>query len=71
MFGTVLGLVVGVGLAAGMPTVFASTGFTDLVIPWTGLGTMVGIAVLVGVLAAGWPALRAARLPVLDAVTVD
>ncbi|MBE7702345.1 ABC transporter permease [Oerskovia sp. Sa1BUA8] len=71
VFGTVLGLVVGVGLAAGMPTVFASTGFTDLVIPWTGLGTMVGIAVLVGVLAAGWPALRAARLPVLDAVTVD
>lgn len=71
VFGTLLGLAVGVGLAAGMPTVFASTGFTDLVIPWTGLGTMVGVAVLVGVLAAGWPALRAARLPVLDAVTVD
>jgi putative ABC transport system permease protein len=71
VFGTVLGLAVGVGLAAGMPTVFASTGFTDLVVPWSGLGTMVGIAVLVGVLAAGWPALRAARLPVLDAVTVD
>ncbi|MFJ2298588.1 ABC transporter permease [Oerskovia paurometabola] len=71
VFGTVLGLAVGVGLAAGMPTVFASTGFTDLVIPWPALGTMVGIAVLVGVLAAGWPALRAARLPVLDAVTVD
>ncbi|MHA7133794.1 ABC transporter permease [Oerskovia turbata] len=71
VFGTVLGLAVGVGLAAGMPTVFASTGFTDLVIPWTALGTMVGVAVLVGVLAAGWPALRAARLPVLDAVTVD
>ncbi|GAA3223511.1 ABC transporter permease [Oerskovia jenensis] len=71
VFGTVLGLAVGVGLAAGMPTVFASTGFTDLVIPWTALGTMVGVAVLVGILAAGWPALRAARLPVLDAVTVD
>ncbi|OCI30064.1 ABC transporter permease [Oerskovia enterophila] len=71
VFGTLLGLAVGVGLAAAMPTVFASTGFTALAIPWAGLGTMVGIAVLVGVLAAGWPALRAARLPVLDAVTVD
>ncbi len=71
VFGTLLGLAVGVGLAAAMPTVFASTGFTDLAIPWAGLATMVGVAVLVGVLAAGWPALRAARLPVLDAVTVD
>ncbi|KZM33517.1 ABC transporter permease [Oerskovia enterophila] len=71
VFGTLLGLAVGVGLAAAMPTVFASTGFTALAIPWAGLGTMVGIAVLVGVLAAGWPALRAARLPVLDAVSVD
>jgi putative ABC transport system permease protein len=71
VFGTLLGLAVGVGLAAAMPTVFASTGFTALAIPWAGLGTMVGVAVLVGVLAAGWPALRAARLPVLDAVTVD
>ncbi|MGW6005931.1 ABC transporter permease [Oerskovia enterophila] len=71
VFGTLLGLAVGVGLAAAMPTVFASTGFTALAIPWAGLGTVVGVAVLVGVLAAGWPALRAARLPVLDAVTVD
>ncbi|MEK8227273.1 ABC transporter permease [Oerskovia sp. M15] len=63
VFGTLLGLAVGVGLAAAMPTVFASTGFTALAIPWAGLGTMVGIAVLVGVLAAGGPrcGLRACR----------
>lgn len=32
---------------------------------------MLGISVVVGVLAAAWPAIRAARLPVLEAVTVD
>lgn len=71
VFGTVLGLAVGVALAAGIPTVFASSGLTDLVIPWGSLATMLVVAVVVGVLAAGWPAIRAARLPVLDAVTVD
>ncbi|MEP7763882.1 FtsX-like permease family protein [Sanguibacter sp. 25GB23B1] len=71
LFGTVLGLAVGVALAAGMPTVFASSGLTELAIPWGGLGTMLVIAVVVGVLAAVWPAVRAARLPVLEAVTVD
>ncbi|MBI9116023.1 ABC transporter permease [Sanguibacter suaedae] len=71
VFGTVVGLGVGVALAAGMPTVFAEVGFNTLVIPWGELALMLGIAVAVGVLAALWPAVRAARLPVLDAVTVD
>lgn len=71
VFGTVLGLAVGVALAAGLPTVFGSSGLTDLVIPWGSLVTMLVIAVVVGVLAAAWPAIRAARLPVLEAVTVD
>jgi putative ABC transport system permease protein len=71
LFGTVLGLAVGVALAAGMPTVFASSGLTELAIPWGGLVTMLVIAVVVGILAAVWPAVRAARLPVLEAVTVD
>ena len=71
LFGTVLGLAVGVALAAGMPTVFGSSGLTELAIPWGGLVTMLVIAVVVGILAAVWPAVRAARLPVLEAVTVD
>jgi putative ABC transport system permease protein len=71
VFGTLLGLGVGIALAAGMPTVFASSGLTDLVIPWASLAIMLGISVVVGVLAALWPAIRASRLPVLEAVTVD
>ena len=71
LFGTVVGVAVGVCLAAAMPTVFADVGLTDLVIPWDTLAWILLLAVVVGVLAAVWPAIRAARLPVLQAVTVD
>jgi len=71
LFGTVVGVTVGVCLAAAMPTVFADVGLTDLVVPWATLGWILALAVVVGVLAAVWPASRAARLPVLQAVTVD
>ncbi|MBC7549633.1 MAG: ABC transporter permease [Cellulomonas sp.] len=71
LFGTVVGVAVGVCLAAAMPTVFADVGLTDLVIPWDTLAWVLLLAVVVGVLAAVWPAIRAARLPVLQAVTVD
>ncbi|WP_407341900.1 ABC transporter permease [Pengzhenrongella phosphoraccumulans] len=71
VFGTVVGVVVGVSVAAAMPTVFADLGLTTLAIPWVQLAGMVALAAVVGVLAALWPATRAARLPVLDAVSSD
>jgi putative ABC transport system permease protein len=71
VFGTVVGMVVGVGIAAVMPAVFTEVGLTELAIPWGELGSMLGVAAVVGVLAALWPAIHAARLPVLDAVVSD
>jgi putative ABC transport system permease protein len=71
VFGTVVGMVVGVGIAAVMPAVFTEVGLTELAVPWGQLGSMLGVAALVGVLAALWPAIHAARLPVLDAVASD
>ena len=71
VFGTVVGVVLGVAVAAVMPTVFTSSGLTTLAIPWTQLAAMVALAATAGVLAALWPASRAARLPVLDAVASD
>ncbi|WP_347232664.1 FtsX-like permease family protein [Cryobacterium sp. TmT2-59] len=71
LFGTVVGIVLGVAVAAVMPTVFNGVGLTTLAIPWAQLAGMLGLAVVVGVLAALWPASRAARLPVLDAVASD
>ena len=54
-----------------MPTVFSDVGLTTLAIPWASLGWMLGLAVVVGVPAAVWPAIRAARLPVLDAISYE
>lgn len=71
VFGTVVGLVVGVGLASALPTVYAEEGLSELVIPWGSLGGMLVLAVVVGVLAALWPATRAARMRVLDAVSYE
>jgi putative ABC transport system permease protein len=68
VFGTVVGLGVGVGLASVLPRVFAEEGLDRLVVPWGGLAAMLGIAIVVGVLAAVWPGTRAARLRVLDAI---
>jgi putative ABC transport system permease protein len=71
LFGTILGLTLGVAIAAALPTFFASSGLTLLAIPWTQLAGMLALAVAVGVLAALWPAMRAARLPVLEAITSE
>jgi len=71
VFGTVVGVGVGVALAAAMPTVFSDVGLTTLAIPWVSLAWMLVLAVVVGVLAAVWPAIRAARLPVLDAISYE
>ena len=71
VFGTAVGLVVGTGLAAALPSVLADEGFTTLAVPWAQLGAMLALAAVVGVVAAVWPAVRAARLPVLDAVSQE
>ncbi|WP_369796709.1 ABC transporter permease [Cellulomonas sp. URHE0023] len=71
VFGTVVGLAVGVALASTLPTVFSDVGLRSLAIPWVSLGLMVVLAIVVGVLAAVWPAIRAARLPVLEAVSTE
>lgn len=54
-----------------LSTVLADSGLTTLAIPWARLAWMLILAAGAGVLAALWPAVRAARLPVLDAVSYD
>ncbi|WP_431835736.1 ABC transporter permease [Cellulomonas sp. Y8] len=71
VFGTVVGLVIGVALASALPSVYADDGLSELVIPWGSLVGMLGLAVVVGVLAALWPGTRAARMRVLDAVSYE
>lgn len=72
LFGGVLGIGLGVffGWAAGellgtkMPTY-------ELVLPWTRMAVFLLLAATVGVLAALWPARRAARLNMLSAIKSD
>ena len=71
VFGTALGLLVGVGLASAIPAVYADDGFSVRVVPWPALTGLLGVAVVVGVVAAVWPAIRAARMDVLQAIAYE
>ncbi|GFE16473.1 ABC transporter [Streptomyces glebosus] len=72
LFGGVLGIGLGVfmGWAVGR-LISAHLSTYELVLPWGRLGLFLGLAALVGVLAALWPALRAARLNMLTAIKAE
>lgn len=69
--GTAIGLVVGIAVAATFPRLYTDEGMTELAVPTGSLLGMLAIAVVVGVGAAVWPAIRAARLPVLNAISTE
>jgi len=71
LYGTVLGGATGVVLAAALKKILEDQGLTSLSIPWSQIVGMLVLSVVVGVLAALWPALRASRLPVLDAIATE
>lgn len=71
VFGTTVGVAVGVALAATMPAVFDDVGLSTLAIPWGPVLGMLALALVVGLVAALWPAARAARLPVLQAIAQE
>ncbi|MQY16594.1 hypothetical protein SRB5_67960 [Streptomyces sp. RB5] len=70
LFGGVLGIVLGVflGWAAGELIVNAGVPTYTHVLPWGRLGLFLALAALVGVIAALWPARRAAKLNMLAAI---
>ncbi|WP_156725381.1 ABC transporter permease [Streptomyces apocyni] len=72
LFGAVLGIGVGIFLAwAGGSLTGSSFATYEMVLPWGRLGLFLLIALVVGVLAAIWPARRAARLNVLAAISAQ
>ncbi|MFO1536258.1 MAG: ABC transporter permease, partial [Actinomycetota bacterium] len=66
--GAAVGLGVGLVWGAALVAVLAPRGLTTLGVPWVVLGAGVLGAGLAGMLAAAFPARRAARLDVLDAI---
>ena len=71
IFGTALGLALGVALGSAMVTALNDEGIDQLVIPYGQLVLYLVAGALIGVVAAVWPARRAARLDVLRAVTTE
>jgi putative ABC transport system permease protein len=71
VLGAVLGVVMGVGFGIVLQQAIADQGVTELAVPWLRLLAFVVVAAVVGVLAAVFPARRAARLNVLRAITTE
>ncbi|MDE9367261.1 FtsX-like permease family protein [Luteipulveratus sp. YIM 133132] len=71
MLGAVLGVVIGIGFGIVLQRSQSGAGVAELAIPWGRIWLFVLLAAAVGVLAAWWPARRAARLDVLRAIATD
>jgi putative ABC transport system permease protein len=71
VFGALLGLGLGVIFGVSLQMVLRNEGIQLLSIPWGQLIAFLIVSALVGVLAALWPARRASRLNVLDAISSE
>jgi putative ABC transport system permease protein len=71
VFGAVIGIIVGTGLGIALVSALHSQGITSTVVPGSSLVVFLILAALLGLLAASWPARRAARLDVLAAIATD
>ncbi|QBF47172.1 ABC transporter permease [Janibacter limosus] len=71
LLGAVLGIVLGVVAGVAIQRSLVDDGITELAIPWVQMLVFVGLAGIIGVLAALLPARRAARMDVLRAISTE
>ncbi len=69
VFGAILGLVLGITFGVLFTHTLRSEGLTTISVPWAQDVEFLVVAAIVGVLAAWWPARRAARTKPLEAIT--
>jgi putative ABC transport system permease protein len=71
VFGAVLGMAVGITLGAAIVHALNDGGITELSLPWAQMVIFLVAAVIAGLLAAILPAIRAAKLNVLNAIAYE
>ena len=71
IFGAIIGIVIGTGMGLALVSSLKQQGITDTVVPASNLVVFLLLAALLGLLAATWPARRAARLDVLAAIAAE
>lgn len=70
IYGAVIGMAIGLGLGWAFVKVMSGEGLNaQVAVPWSQLALMLVGSAVVGIIAALWPATRAARTPPLEAIT--
>jgi putative ABC transport system permease protein len=71
LFGAVVGVFVGTGLGLALASALRNNGVTNLAVPVSSLVGFVILSAILGLIAATWPARRAADLDVLVAIAAE
>ena len=71
VFGAIVGIVIGTALGLALVASLRQQGITETAVPVTSLVIFLLLSALLGLVAASWPARRAARLDVLAAIATE
>jgi putative ABC transport system permease protein len=71
VFGALLGVALGIGYGEALVQALRSQGINQTTLPYTQLVAYLVVGVIAGITAAWWPARRAARLNVLNAIATE
>jgi putative ABC transport system permease protein len=71
IFGAIIGIIIGTGMGVALVYSLKNQGISDTSVPVSQLVIFLILAALLGLLAASWPARRAAKLDVLAAIAAE
>jgi putative ABC transport system permease protein len=71
IFGAILGIVIGTPMGLALVAATGDEGITETSVPYFTLAIFLIVATVLGLIAAGWPARRAAKLDVLAAIATE